>query len=69
MAATLESLEVGLRLAFKMLNGLITDLQKSHYRTRRDLIALAGLLNAKGITIDSEEWEAAGHRGTPPRAY
>jgi hypothetical protein len=52
--------QAALHFAFKLLNGRIDVLSSSLYRTRRDLIALAGLLAQKGIAIDPDEWEAAG---------
>jgi hypothetical protein len=59
LAARLDKLEAAQRFGFRTLNGLIADLTRSLYRTRRDLIALAGLLSNKDIPIDAEEWEAA----------
>jgi len=44
---------------FKSLNGRLADVDSSLYRTRRDMLALAVLLNRKGVTIDEAEWEAA----------
>jgi hypothetical protein len=56
MATTLALL----RFTFNSLTLQIEALSGSLYRTRRDLLALAGLLSQKGIEIDPDEWTAAG---------
>ena len=49
----------GISAALKVLIGEVAALRDDLYRTRRDLIALAGLISSKGISIDPEEWKAA----------
>jgi hypothetical protein len=51
-----------IEFVFNTLNHQIADLHSSLARTRRDLIALAGVLNSKGITISEAEWKDAASR-------
>jgi len=51
-----------LDFVFKTLNNQIADVRSSLSRTRRDLIALAGVLNGKGVTITEVEWKDAASR-------
>jgi phosphopantetheine adenylyltransferase len=47
------------RFVLKSLISRLADVETSLYRTRRDMVALAVLLNRRGVTIEEAEWEAA----------